>query len=89
MPYARQKTAYHLPDRAVAHRVSPAPSIVVFGASFPDWLFCLCGGVAGMVAIHLLLRTPEKRAWLAPQLLTYPALTALIAMLIWLLVFPH
>jgi hypothetical protein len=42
-----------------------------------------------MVAIHLLLRTPEKRAWLAPQLLTYPALTALIAMLIWLLVFPH
>ncbi|WP_440489386.1 YtcA family lipoprotein [Serratia nevei] len=68
---------------------SPAPSIVVFGASFPDWLFCLCGSVAGMVAIHLLLRTPEKRAWLAPQLLTYPALTALIAMLIWLLVFPH
>lgn len=42
-----------------------------------------------MVAIHLLLRTPEKRAWLAPQLLTYPALTALIAMLTWLLVFPH
>lgn len=68
---------------------SPAPSMVVFGASFPDWLFCLCGGVAGMVAIHLLLRTPEKRAWLAPQLLTYPALTALIAMLTWLLVFPH
>jgi len=51
---------------------SPAPSMVVFGASFPDWL-----------------RTPEKRAWLAPQLLTYPALTALIAMLTWLLVFPH
>ncbi|WGL92265.1 YtcA family lipoprotein [Serratia marcescens] len=68
---------------------SPAPSMVVFGASFPDWLFCLCGGVAGMVAIHLLLRIPEKRAWLAPQLLTYPALTALIAMLTWLLVFPH
>ncbi|SOD79476.1 Uncharacterised protein family protein [Serratia sp. JKS296] len=67
----------------------PAPAIVVFGASFPDWLFCLYGGVAGMVAIHLLLRTQEKRAWLAPQLLTYPALTALIAMLIWLLVFPH
>ncbi|WP_411749803.1 YtcA family lipoprotein [Serratia marcescens] len=63
--------------------------MVVLGASFPDWLFCLGGGVAGMVAIHLLLRTPEKRAWLAPQLLTYPALTSLIAMLIWLLVFPH
>ncbi|WP_273974786.1 MULTISPECIES: hypothetical protein [Serratia] len=39
--------------------------MVVFGASFPDWLFCLCGSVAIMVALHLLLRTPEKRAWLA------------------------
>lgn len=68
---------------------TPAPAMTIFGASFPDWLFCLCGGVSGMLAIHLLLRTPEKRAWLAPQLLTYPSLTALIALLSWLLVFPH
>lgn len=68
---------------------TPAPAIVVFGASFPDWLFCLCGGVAGMTFLHILLRTTEKRALLAPQLLSYPALTALISMTIWLLVFPH
>lgn len=68
---------------------TPAPAMVVFGASFPDWLFCICGGVVGMVFIHTTLRTLEKRSWLVPQCLTYPALTALISMLIWLLVFPH
>lgn len=68
---------------------TPAPAIVVFGASFPDWLFCLCGGIAGMALLHILLRTPKKRALLAPQLLSYPALTALISMIIWLLVFSY
>ncbi|HTR07322.1 MAG TPA: YtcA family lipoprotein [Paraburkholderia sp.] len=64
-----------------------APSIPLFGAAFPDWLFCVVGGVASTVAVHLVLGRPEARSVLAPHAISYPALSALIAMAAWLVFF--
>jgi hypothetical protein len=64
-----------------------APSIVLLGASFPDWLFCITGGVVAMVVVHLALGRRRRLAWLAPPALTYPALTATFAALAWLAFF--
>lgn len=64
-----------------------APSIVLFGAGFPDWLFCMAGGVIATVLVHLVLGASRRVAVLEPLPLSYPALTAIFAVLIWLLVF--
>jgi len=64
-----------------------APSIPLFGAAFPDWLFCIAGGVAGTVIVHLVLGRCGVRASLAPLALSYPALSALFAMSAWLVFF--
>ena len=66
---------------------SRAPSIVVFGASFPDWLFCISGGVIATSLVHIVLGRRGNLRWLAPQALTYPVLTTLLALLAWLLFF--
>lgn len=68
---------------------APAPSIAVFGATFPDWLFSIAFGVLATVAVHVVLGKRRKRAILAPLALSYPALCALLAMVFWLLVFSH
>ncbi|MEX3985496.1 YtcA family lipoprotein [Paraburkholderia sp. EG287A] len=68
---------------------APAPSIAVFGAAFPDWLFCIAFGVLGTVVVHAVLGKQGKRAALAPLALSYPALCALLAMAFWLMVFSH
>ncbi|WP_243771732.1 YtcA family lipoprotein [Burkholderia sp. D-99] len=67
----------------------PAPSVAVFGAAFPDWLFCIVFGVLGTVIVHVVLGKRGKRALLAPLAISYPALCALLAMACWLLFFPH
>jgi len=64
-----------------------APSIPLFGAAFPDWLFCIVGGVAGTVVVHFALGRHQARSALAPHAISYPALSALIAMAAWLLFF--
>jgi hypothetical protein len=66
-----------------------APSVVLFGAAFPDWLFCMAGGVAATVVVHVVLSAAKRVAVLEPLPLSYPALTAIFAVLIWLLVFHH
>lgn len=63
------------------------PSIVLFGAAFPDWLFCMIGGVIATVAVHRVLGATRRVSLLEPLPLSYPALTAIFAVLIWLLVF--
>ncbi|MGU7779043.1 YtcA family lipoprotein [Burkholderia sp. PU8-34] len=68
---------------------APAPSVAVFGAGFPDWLFCIVGGVLGTVIVHVALGKAGKRGFLAPLAISYPALSALLAMAFWLLFFPH
>ncbi|UMZ12088.1 hypothetical protein I9018_32290 [Pseudomonas sp. MPFS] len=64
-----------------------SPSLVVFGAAFPDWLFCIAGGVLATTAIHVVLGRYAVRERIAPLALSYPALAGLLAMLLWLAVF--
>jgi uncharacterized membrane protein len=66
-----------------------APSIPVFGAAFPDWLFCIAGGVAGTVVVHLALSRRGEGSALAPLAISYPALSALLAIAAWLIFFPR
>ncbi|WP_342639545.1 YtcA family lipoprotein [Proteus faecis] len=67
---------------------SPAPSIVLFGASFPDWLLCSAIGILGMIIIHIILSKTKGHFFLYPVIIVYPCVTALISMLTWLLFFP-
>ncbi|CAB3795781.1 hypothetical protein LMG28614_04222 [Paraburkholderia ultramafica] len=66
-----------------------APSIALFGAAFPDWLFCIAGGVAATVAVHVALGKLGARCWLAPVAVSYTALSASLAMAAWLILFSH
>ncbi|MFM0128892.1 YtcA family lipoprotein [Paraburkholderia sediminicola] len=62
---------------------SDAPSVGVLGAYFPDWLFCIVGGVLLVVGVHVLLSRSGRSAWLAPPAIVYPALTVLFAIALW------
>ncbi|KVL22092.1 YtcA family lipoprotein [Burkholderia cepacia] len=66
-----------------------APSVAVFGAAFPDWLFCIVGGVLGTAIVHVVLGKRDKRALLTPLAVSYPALATALATAFWLLFFPH
>jgi hypothetical protein len=66
-----------------------SPSIPLLGAAFPDWLFCIVGGVAGTVLVHVALDRRGASLALAPLAISYPALNALIAMGASLLFFPR
>lgn len=66
---------------------SNAPSLPVLGAYFPDWLFCISGAVLLSLILHALLARRGLGAWLAPAALSYPLLTALLALAAWLLFF--
>lgn len=66
-----------------------APSVNLFGASFPDWLFCLAGAILTTVIIHVVLSKRGSVALLHPLPLSYPALTTLLALLFWLVFFSH
>ncbi|MFM0339985.1 YtcA family lipoprotein [Paraburkholderia fungorum] len=62
---------------------SDAPSVGVLGAYFPDWLFCIVGGVLLVVCVHVLLSRSGRGAWLAPPAIVYPALTVLFSIALW------
>lgn len=64
-----------------------APSIPLFGAAFPDWLFCIVGGIAGTVVAHIAMSRLGAESALAPFFVSYPALSALLAMAAWLVLF--
>jgi uncharacterized membrane protein len=64
-----------------------APSIPLLGAAFPDWLFCIVGGVSGTILVHLALSRRGAIPALAPLAISYPALSALLAMAPWLAFF--
>jgi len=66
-----------------------APSMVVFGAAFPSWLFCLVGGIVSTVIVHVVLGYVHKRDWLTPTALSYPALVAVFSLAGWWLFFPN
>ncbi|MFM0097708.1 MULTISPECIES: YtcA family lipoprotein [Paraburkholderia] len=62
---------------------SDAPSVGVLGAYFPDWLFCIVGGVLLVVCVHVLLSRSGRGAWLTPPAIVYPALTVLFSIALW------
>ncbi|BCL74915.1 hypothetical protein JHS3_06510 [Jeongeupia sp. HS-3] len=68
---------------------SRAPSINVLGAFFPDWMFCIAGGIA----LTLIVRALLGRAGLGNRIgwpaLVYTALTVLFSLAAWLLFFQH
>ncbi|KAB0529820.1 MULTISPECIES: YtcA family lipoprotein [Pseudomonas] len=66
---------------------SISPSLVLFGAAFPDWLFCIVGGILGVTIIHLFLGLYNAHERFSPLALSYPALTSLLVTLLWLAVF--
>ena len=65
------------------------PWVNLFGASFPDWLFCLVGAILSTVVIHVVLSKRRSVALLHPLSLSYPSLTILLALLFWLGLFSH
>ena len=66
-----------------------APSISVLGAYFPDWLFCIIAGVSLTVIIHAIQSKHNLGSWLTPVALTYPMLTALLSLTVWLIFFQN
>jgi hypothetical protein len=59
-----------------------APSFDILGSFFPAWLVCLAAGMLLTVVFRwLLLRT---QIVVAAPILTYPSLTALITLALWL-----
>ncbi|WP_395024496.1 YtcA family lipoprotein [Comamonas odontotermitis] len=64
-----------------------APSQVLFGASFPDWMFCMLGGVILTVATHSIVKRYDKLHWLVPLPISYIAITTIYGVLIWVLAF--
>jgi hypothetical protein len=62
---------------------SDAPSVGVLGAYFPDWLFCIAGGVLLVACVHVLLSKSGRGDWLAPPAIVYPALTVLFSIALW------
>lgn len=66
---------------------SISPTLTLFGAAFPDWLFCIVGGVAGTTLLHSLPDRCGLRRRLGPLALSYPVITALFAMSLWLALF--
>jgi YtcA family len=66
-----------------------APSINVLGAYFPGWLFCIVAGVSLTVVIHVILSKGNLGPWLTPMALTYPVLTTLFSLAVWLIFFQN
>ncbi len=61
------------------------PAILVIGAYYPDWLFCIIAGVI----LTLITRRVMLRKYQTPSLagVIYTALFALYSMLFWLVFF--
>ena len=64
---------------------SQTPTIAMFGAYFPGWLFCIAGGIVlALGAQAVLARRPSL--WL-PPLPTFLTLVTLFSCVFWLLFF--
>jgi hypothetical protein len=61
-----------------------APSFDILGSFFPAWLVCLVVAVLLTVASQALLNRYVEIAW---PVLTYPSLTAIFALALWLALF--
>jgi len=64
---------------------SRAPSFDILGSFFPAWLVCLALGLLFTIAARWLLLS--ARVVLALPILTYPSLTVLFTLALWLAFF--
>ncbi len=64
---------------------SRAPSFDILGSFFPAWLVCLALGLLLTVTAYWLFL--RARVVLALPILTYPSLTALLTLALWLVFF--
>jgi hypothetical protein len=62
-----------------------APSFDILGSFFPAWLVCLVVGLLLTVAFRWLMS--RVRVVIAAPILTYPSLTALLTLALWLAFF--
>jgi hypothetical protein len=65
--------------------VTRAPSFDILGSFFPAWLVCLALGLLLTVAARWLLS--RLHVVIALPILTYPSLTALFTLALWLVLF--
>ncbi|MRS15794.1 hypothetical protein GJV06_12935 [Enterobacteriaceae bacterium RIT691] len=65
---------------------SISPSVPILGAAFPDWLFCLIGGISLTWLLHG-LSSQDWRARMLPHAVCYPLISATLSMLLWLFIF--
>ena len=62
---------------------SGSPSLGVLGAYFPDWLFCVVGGVVLTAVVHVFSYRHGYGGWLTPPAIVYPALSVLFSIVLW------
>lgn len=67
----------------MAQAVAAAPSLVVFGAFFPAWIFCALLGVVGAVVARVVLVRLGVDEFLPAKLVVYLALAILIGLGVW------
>jgi hypothetical protein len=65
--------------------VTRAPSFDILGSFFPAWLVCLALAVLLTIAVRWLLMRIGIVLWL--PVLTFPSLTALVTLSLWLACF--
>ncbi|MDY6457335.1 YtcA family lipoprotein [Acinetobacter faecalis] len=64
-----------------------SPSKVVFGAIFPDWIFCILFGLIGTAIVHSFIRNKQIIESFKPLPLSYLSLTVIVSSLLWFLFF--
>ena len=63
--------------------IAAAPSLVIFGAYFPAWLYCALIGVVGAVVVRALMARLGLDEFLPAKLLVYLAFAILIGIGVW------
>jgi len=66
---------------------SLSPSIPLFGAAFPAWLFCAAGGVLLTGLVHILVIRQGWQSYLSPLIISYLGSTLIFSVAIWFLFF--
>ena len=77
-----------VPSLLATSGCSHVPSIDILGAYFPDWMFCIVGGI--LMATFLSMAIPKVHGLkeLRPEsLLSHLALASIFAVLGWLVIF--
>ncbi len=65
-----------------------APSIDVLGAYFPDWIFCIAGGILIVTFLRMIMpKGYGLEEFGLGSLVSYLALVSIFAVLGWLLIF--